>query len=34
MKRILKNITNDLVFWGSILFLLYLVGLLQDFYTK
>lgn len=30
MKRILKNITNDLVFWSLILFLLYLVGLLQD----
>jgi hypothetical protein len=34
MKRIFKNITNDLVFWSFILFLLYLVGLLQDFYTK
>jgi hypothetical protein len=34
MKRIFKNIANDLVFWGFILFLLYLVGLLQDNFTK
>ena len=34
MKRIFKNIINDLVFWSFILFLLYLVGLLQDNYTK
>lgn len=34
MKRIIKNILNDLVFWSLILFLLYLVGLLQDNYTK
>ena len=34
MKRIIKNIANDLVFWSFILFLLYLVGLLQDNYTK
>ena len=34
MKRIIKNIINDLVFWSFILFLLYLVGLLQDNYTK
>jgi len=30
MKRIFKNILNDIVFWSLILFLLYLVGLLQD----
>jgi hypothetical protein len=34
MKRILKNIFNDLVFWSLILFLLYLVGLLQDNHFK
>lgn len=34
MKRIIKNIFNDLLFWSFILFLLYLVGLLQDNYTK
>lgn len=34
MKRIIKNIFNDLLFWSLILFLLYLVGLLQDNYFK
>jgi hypothetical protein len=34
MKRIFKNILNDIVFWSFILFLLYLVGLLQDNYFK
>lgn len=34
MKRILKNIGNEIVFWGFIAFLLYLVSLLQDNYFK